>query len=181
MKGSLKTYFEGRDSLINHFSFGRIIDIGCAEKRFDVNSIGVDRVRGENVDIIADAHSLPFKNESFDTIIAGELIEHLVNPQRFLNETKRILDSKGRLILTTPNPTSLHYIFHESFGLRSVSNTQDHKFLWDLKCLKRLLRRCGFKVEALGYVNIFHKILPKFLVRLNKRWSWHIFMIAQKK
>lgn len=182
MNRASKTYFEDRDSLVKYFSFGKVLDVGCTEKRFDVaGSVGIDTARSQNVDFVAAAQYLPFKNETFDTIIAGELIEHLVDPYLFANETKRVLVPKGRLILTTPNPTSIHYIFHESFGLKSVSDTCDHKYLWDLKCLRRFLTSCGFRIEAVGYVNIFRKFVPKILVRFNKRWSWHIFIIAQKR
>ena len=182
MNGALKTYFEDRDSLVKYFSLGKVLDVGSTEKRFDIaGSVGIDTVRSKNVDFVADAQYLPFRDKTFDTIIVGELIEHLIDPCLFVNETNRVLAPKGRLILTTPNPTSIHYIFHESFGLKSVSDTIGHKYLWDLKCLKRLLTCCGFRVEAMGYVNIFRKIVPKILVRFNKRWSWHIFIVVQKR
>jgi SAM-dependent methyltransferase len=40
----------------------------------------------------------------FDTIVAGELIEHLDNPGLFLTAVRRHLKPGGKLILTTPNP-----------------------------------------------------------------------------
>jgi len=50
-----------------------------------------------------DCTSLKFKEKSFDVIVAFELIEHIENEQKFLNETKRLLKKNGILILSTPN------------------------------------------------------------------------------
>lgn len=48
----------------------------------------------------------PFKDESFDIIFSGQVIEHLLNPDFFLDECHRILKKNGKLILTTPNLTA---------------------------------------------------------------------------
>ena len=47
--------------------------------------------------------SLPFKNDSYVLIFAGEIIEHLINPDQFLSEIKRILKPRGLFIGSTPN------------------------------------------------------------------------------
>lgn len=44
-----------------------------------------------------------FEDNLFDIVIALELIEHLENPKRFLQEVKRVLKKGGILILSTPN------------------------------------------------------------------------------
>ena len=38
-----------------------------------------------------DSHLLPFKEESFDSVFAGEVIEHLTNPALFMKEVERVL------------------------------------------------------------------------------------------
>lgn len=48
-------------------------------------------------------NGLNFKNKEFNIVYAGELIEHLYNPDLFLSEANRILKDKGVLIITTPN------------------------------------------------------------------------------
>ena len=40
----------------------------------------------------------------FDTIVAGELIEHLPNPGLFLERCHRHIEPNGRLVVTTPYP-----------------------------------------------------------------------------
>src|SRR6516164_8278969 len=51
---------------------------------------------------VADATELPFPDESFDTVILGEIIEHLVHPHRVLEQAKRVLRNNGQLIVTVP-------------------------------------------------------------------------------
>ncbi len=46
-------------------------------------------------------------DESFDTILSIEVIEHLENPRAVFREFHRLLRPGGRLILTTPNQESL--------------------------------------------------------------------------
>ncbi|MFH1280548.1 MAG: class I SAM-dependent methyltransferase [Candidatus Beckwithbacteria bacterium] len=50
----------------------------------------------------ASAYKLPFKTQSFDIVIASEIIEHLKNPEKMLSEIKRVLKPKGLSLITTP-------------------------------------------------------------------------------
>jgi|GEM_PF-1845453 len=52
---------------------------------------------------IGDALKTKFEDNSFDTIIAFEIIEHVKDPFHFLNECIRIMKKEGTLILSTPN------------------------------------------------------------------------------
>ncbi len=54
--------------------------------------------------VCADAHNLPFKDNSFNQLHAFSLIEHLSCPRSFLQETSRVLRVNGLLILQFPNP-----------------------------------------------------------------------------
>ncbi len=52
---------------------------------------------------IADATSLPFKDNEFDVVISFEVIEHIKNYQNYLREVFRVLRPKGYFIFSTPN------------------------------------------------------------------------------
>lgn len=45
---------------------------------------------------------LPFTIEQFDIVIAGEFIEHLINPRQFVEECHRVLKPKGQLMISSP-------------------------------------------------------------------------------
>ncbi len=46
---------------------------------------------------------LPFRDGTFDIILASEVVEHLAGGKRFLSEARRVLAPGGVLLLTTPN------------------------------------------------------------------------------
>jgi ubiquinone/menaquinone biosynthesis C-methylase UbiE len=52
--------------------------------------------------ITADSYSLPFQPDSFEVIVASEIIEHVVSPERFITELLRTVKPDGYLIITTP-------------------------------------------------------------------------------
>ena len=58
--------------------------------------------------VTADGFLHPFKNKSFKVIICSEVIEHVVNPEKLLREFRRILITRGVLVITTPNWVSLY-------------------------------------------------------------------------
>jgi SAM-dependent methyltransferase len=49
---------------------------------------------------------LPFPDDYCDLVLAGEVIEHLHNPDNFVRECNRVLKPGGDLILSTPNLAS---------------------------------------------------------------------------
>jgi len=105
--------------------WGKVLDIGSAHSyiyrlflnRKDVEYHGLD-INKERVEYmnktypdidtqLGDGEHLPYKNNSFDYIIIGELIEHIGNVENFLKECKRVLKRGGKLIGTTPNAVEL--------------------------------------------------------------------------
>lgn len=46
--------------------------------------------------------TIPFKDETFDIVVALEVIEHVPNVQQSFSEVKRVLKKKGLMIFSTP-------------------------------------------------------------------------------
>lgn len=59
--------------------------------------------------ITADVFHLPFEKETFDCIIASEIIEHVPDPQLFIKNLYDALAPDGTLIITTPYNEKIIY------------------------------------------------------------------------
>ncbi len=86
------------------------------------------------------------KGRSFDTIICGELIEHLENPYAFLRELRALLKPGGCLIVTTPNPIGFPVFFCELFRLRRFFYTTEHLYYFLPRWVVRMLEHSGYDV-----------------------------------
>ena len=53
--------------------------------------------------LVFDASHLPFKSDTFDSLFAGEIVEHLPEPDLGVKEWNRVLKKGGTLLVTTPN------------------------------------------------------------------------------
>jgi SAM-dependent methyltransferase len=65
--------------------------------------------RAKGLDIVeADLNgAMPFADSTFSCVYALSLLEHLLNPCRFMLECRRVLQPGGRLVLLTPNISTL--------------------------------------------------------------------------
>ena len=97
----------------------RILDIGCGNGLYGVtlkntfNSkeiYGVDLAREKAEEngvefscTDVDNSPLPYKDEFFDLVFAGEVIEHMLHPDHFLSEIYRVMKQNSYCIITTPN------------------------------------------------------------------------------
>lgn len=105
--------------------------------------------RGYDV-VHADAHDFELDG-TFDVIVAGELIEHLVNFHGFLDSCRQHLRADGRLVLTTPNPWALVYIRRAVVQGEAVGN-DEHTCWFDATTLTQLLEREGYRILEIDTV-----------------------------
>lgn len=97
-----------------------VLDIGAGNNPISrgiktKKTIKLDGIKKYKPDVLANINKgLPLKNGSADTIIAGEVIEHMYNPIKFVRECHRVLKLGGMLVLSTPNTCSLKNRFRKS-------------------------------------------------------------------
>lgn len=85
------------------FPEAHIIGIDAVKTRADKFNNAYDKV------VYSSTQILPFKDNSFDLIVAGEVLEHILVSEVdfFLHEIFRVLKHDGVFVLTTPNPNDL--------------------------------------------------------------------------
>lgn len=107
---------EDRDilrSILSNFK-GRVLNVGCGEFNKYLGfcpgdtHIGLDIEKTDIVDVIGDAHLLPFKDENFDAVICNMVLEHVENPKDVLKEIYRVVKPGGQCHINVPFLLSYH-------------------------------------------------------------------------
>ncbi len=76
--------------------------------KFNLNVVGIDIYNSDTVDILADAHFMPFPDESFDGIVIQAVLEHVVNPSKVVSEIHRVLKTDGLVYSEIPFMQQVH-------------------------------------------------------------------------
>ncbi len=105
------------------FVNGRLLDVGCGHRPYEktlfagaTEYIGADYLTDRSQpDVICSALDLPFPENSFDTVVSTEVLEHVPEPRRALAEMRRVLKPGGFLILSTPMYWPRHEVPHDFF------------------------------------------------------------------
>ncbi|MFN0168407.1 MAG: methyltransferase domain-containing protein [Bryobacteraceae bacterium] len=136
----------------------RILDVGCGINKYP-GAIGVDRNPDSRADVLAelDRFPYPFRDSSFDLLVAIHLIEHVGDVIRTMEEFHRLVGAGGRVRLETP-----HYTDFSSFC--------DPTHRWHLNSFS--FRYFGEKHGGFGYYSRcrFREISVR--VRLLALWRW---------
>lgn len=106
------------------------------------NSIGLDIASKQENIIKGDITDIPFEDQSFDTIFATEVLEHLDNDtlNRGMAEISRVLKKGGHLIVTVP--------CNENLSQNTVSCPD-----------------CGTKFHRWGHIQVFNEDNIKQLLK----------------
>lgn len=149
-----------------------ILDLGCGNGYLvnfliangynafgtDASAEGIAIARQTNADrfYIQDLSTgkLPaeLQQQHFDTIISTEVIEHLYDPEDFINFCKQSLTDKGEIIITTPYHGYLKNLMLSLFNKWDTHINPmwhgGHIKLWSKKTLSQALSNAGFTVIA---------------------------------
>ena len=140
-----------------------ICDLGCGKgvflkyyRRLDSDSelFGVDLVRNSypSINFISEDFSRLDINKKFDVMCSFSVIEHLGEPQLFVDKIKKYLSADGVVIISTINNNSMiHKIGHllKQFGIKSAYErlySSHHLQYFTNKSLRFLLEKNGFQV-----------------------------------
>ncbi len=121
--------------------------------------------------VAADAMSLPFADNSFDCVIASEIIEHLPHPELFVPELLRVLKPGGRLLVSTPYKEKLRYVLCIHCNQRTPLHAHLHSF--DEKVLSSFAKSNDAAVRWIIFGNKALLILRSYvLLRILPTIAW---------
>ena len=161
----------------NTYVKGKTLDIGYAEfpNHTSDHLYGIDIVPRPEVplpkyietkQVDLNVEGIPYPDGFFETVIAGDVIEHVVNPMWMLCEANRVLKPGGMLIVSTPNPY-YYWEFMQNLLVKHtfMKATQEGHFTCFTRInMRNILDRTGFElVTELG--NFFSVIVLK--------WTFH--------
>lgn len=127
----------------------KVLDLGCGGNKTVPHAVGVDMIpKGEVIDtlsntisqadIVADiTQALPFEPESYDTIIARHILEHVIDPIEVLTQWKKVLKSGGQLVIAVPDETII----------RSIPMNIEHVHAYTPLSLTNIVKSVGLTVK----------------------------------
>ena len=136
----------------------RVLDVGCgpgimtAALAKNNRLVGIDpslnmlKLAKSDFGVVqAVGESLPFKNASFDFVVAAETLQHVGETKLFLKELVRVTRAGGFVILSALHENSwLHHAF-------SWKESYRHLHFHSLEAIKNELSSCGIRqIEVAG-------------------------------
>lgn len=121
---------------------GRSLHLGCGTRK-QPGTVGVDRVRLREVDVLWDLNRrpYPFRSNSFDSVYLVEILEHLDDVYGVLAEVQRLCRPGADVFITTPHfssvnaysdPTHKHYFSTHALD-NCIWGRESFQFYTDLR------------------------------------------------
>jgi SAM-dependent methyltransferase len=156
----------------------RVLDLGCRSGAFTRHFLDGNQVVGVDVDRAALAKAaelgiepvlgsaeepLPFEDESFDAVVAGELLEHLRFPETVVAEARRVLKLGGVLVGSVPNAFRIQSRLRFVRGLQPEEDPT-HLHMYSDSDIRRLL--ADFADVQISFVGgRYRRLHPRLLGR----------------
>ena len=143
---------------------GHLLDVGCATGVFldgmrqrgwtvtgvEVNAKAAQYARerlGLEV-FVGELEEAGYPDASFDVISLWDVLEHVPDPRRTIEEIARILRPEGLLVLSLPNPDCLEAgLFGPYWAGWDVPR---HLYIFSPSVLERLLAETGFQIQEVN-------------------------------
>ena len=139
---------------------GNVLDVGCAmggllnflspycDNLFGIDStekfvnIAQEKVKGDIK--LASAESIPFADDFFDVVFVDQVVEHLIDPNIFFKEARRVLKENGVLCISVPDAT---YYKDTSFFDFYFFLMREHVHHFCFQSLAKIANKFGFIAE----------------------------------
>jgi SAM-dependent methyltransferase len=113
----------------------------------DISKEKIDYLHSQGYDqtVVADAQDFNL-DQQFDTVVAGELIEHLENPAKFLRAAARHLKPTGRIVVTTPYAHGAPNVAYSWLKYPKTCSNPEHTMWFCPSTIAVLAMRAGLQV-----------------------------------
>jgi len=112
-------------------------------------SISARKRRSKSLLICSKGEEIPFKDSCFDIILTSQVLEHIIEYEKFIREIRRIIKPDGILLLSTPDSPS------------RKDNNPYHVSLFDKPSLEKLLNEHFEEVEMLYHYGADRTMLKR--------------------
>src|ERR1041384_1310947 len=123
---------------------GKLLDVGCGSQQYRrflgcEQYFGIEWSADKRPPVVAAVTQIPFRDSAFDSALCTEVLEHLPEPGRCLEEIHRVVRPGGSVFFTVPMTVHTHsepYDFYRytEYGLRYL--LKKHGF--EITTLRRL-------------------------------------------
>lgn len=145
---------------------GRLLERFPATVGLEYDAANVAALHGAGISAVVQGDAQAFAlDQRFNTIVAGEIIEHLDRPADFLACARRHLEPGGRVVLTTPYAFSLMFIIYAWFKYPRTCSNPEHVAWYCPATLTALAERNGFRVQSCAAIATY---------RTDLRWTARI-------
>lgn len=165
---------------------GVVLDVGSRSAPYrslvpatDYLTLDIDPAIG--ADVVGDIHDVPRPDDSFDTIICTEVLEHCRDPQRAVDELRRLLRPGGVCVLSTRflflyHPTPRDYFRFTADGLSELFREWSEV---DIRHLGSRLEAAWMLVPRRGrlwgwFVGLFDPLVSSVRVRSTKAATGYV-------
>ena len=183
--------------IIKSLKLGKFLEIGCNNGSFlekikkmehevyglEISDTAAEKGRKKKLNIKTGdiMEKTPFPKNSFDIILAGEIIEHTINDSKFLENIYDILKPNGTAIITTPNLISLKNRLLMLIGKDPrFAIAPYHYKVYTPNLIKELFKKSKFKsFKISGNYIIYSKNRERFLGSLFESLAEKIPSLAE--
>ncbi len=97
--------------------------------------------------IHTDAHTLPLDNNSFDVVVCTEVLEHVEDPERVLQEIKRVLKPEGVAVIEMDTGNLLfRLVWYWWTNIRRGVWRDSHIHAFNTQKLESMIKKTGFSI-----------------------------------
>jgi len=159
----------------------QVLHLGCGNNKI-AGSTGIDFLKNSQADIIHNLDKLPYplKSNTFSKVVAENILEHLENLPKVMEEIHRVSKNKARVFVTTSHftsvdsfndPTHKHFFTSRTFDY-FVEGEDLYKYKYSKAKFRKIKVLLGPKNTQKFLLNLILKVINKNKVFYEKRLAY---------